>query len=70
MIVVINLDPHGVREATLSLDMPGLGMDWQDTFAVTDEITGQSWHWGQRVYVRLDPHYEPCHVLAVRRHGN
>ncbi|MDQ3450516.1 MAG: alpha-1,4-glucan--maltose-1-phosphate maltosyltransferase [Actinomycetota bacterium] len=70
VIVAVNLDPHGVQEATVSLDLPGLGLDWQDTIVVHDEITGQTWHWGQRAYVRLDPHHEPCHVLAVRRRGH
>ena len=68
VIVVVNLDPHGTRETTVHLDMPALGLDWQDSFVVHDEITGQSWTWHEHSYVRLDPHVEPAHVLAVRRH--
>jgi starch synthase (maltosyl-transferring) len=67
VIVVINLDPHATRETTVHLDMPALGMDWHDTFVVHDEITGQSWHWGEHNYVRLDPAHEPAHVLTLRR---
>ena len=67
VIVVINLDPHATRETTVHLDMPELGMDWHDTFVVHDEITGQSWHWGEHNYVRLDPAHEPAHVLTVKR---
>ena len=67
VLVVVNLDPHGAREATVSLDMPALGFDWHDSFAAHDEISGQTFHWGQYNYVRLDPAYEPAHVLSVRR---
>ena len=67
VIVVVNLDPHGTRETTVHLNMPALGMDWHDTFVVHDELTGESWRWGERNYVRLDPGYEPAHILTVRR---
>ncbi|WP_134766223.1 maltotransferase domain-containing protein [Nocardioides sp. 1609] len=67
VIVVINLDPHGTRETTVHLDMPALGLGWDDSFVVHDEITGADWTWGEHDYVRLDPHHEPAHVLVVRR---
>ncbi|HET8559367.1 MAG TPA: maltotransferase domain-containing protein [Marmoricola sp.] len=67
VIVVVNLDPHGARETMVHLDLPRLGMQWHDTFPVTDEITGQVWHWGAHNYVRLDPAFEPAHVLTVGR---
>lgn len=66
VIVVVNVDPHGTREATVRLDLPALGYDWHDTFMVRDEVTGESWRWGERNYVRLDPSYEPAHILSVR----
>jgi starch synthase (maltosyl-transferring) len=67
VIVVINLDPHAARETMVHLDLPALGLDWHDSLAVHDEITGQDWHWGQHNYVRLDPGVEPAHGLTVRR---
>jgi starch synthase (maltosyl-transferring) len=67
VIVVVNLDPHGARETTLSLDMPALGFDWHETFAAHDELSGQTFRWGQHNYLRLDPHVEPAHVVTVRR---
>jgi starch synthase (maltosyl-transferring) len=66
IIVVANLDPHGPRETTLHLDMPALGMDWHHGFVAHDLLTGQTWHWGEHNYVRLDPHVEPAHVIHVR----
>jgi starch synthase (maltosyl-transferring) len=67
VIVVVNVDPHAARETMVHLDMPALGMDWQDQFVVHDEISGESWTWGATDYVRLDPYVEPAHVLTVRR---
>ncbi|CUR56077.1 putative glucanase glgE [metagenome] len=67
VIVVVNLDPHGARETTVHLNMPALGMDWHDSFQVHDEITGETFTWSERNYVRLDPAFEPAHLLSVRR---
>ncbi|HVQ96159.1 MAG TPA: alpha-1,4-glucan--maltose-1-phosphate maltosyltransferase, partial [Mycobacteriales bacterium] len=68
VLVVVSLDPHTAQEGTTSLDMPALGLDWQDRFGVDDELTGASYDWGQFNYVRLDPHTEPAHIFRVR-HG-
>jgi starch synthase (maltosyl-transferring) len=67
VIVVVNTDPHAVRESLVNLDMAALGMRPEDTFTVYDEITGATWRWGQQNYIRLDPNGEPAHILAVRR---
>jgi len=66
VIVVVNLDPHAARQTTVHLDMPALGLDWSDSFAVSDELSGETWRWGEHNYVRLDPFVEPAHVLVVR----
>jgi starch synthase (maltosyl-transferring) len=67
VIVVANVDSHGTRETIVHLDMPALGFDWHETFVVEDEITGETWRWGERNYVRLDPSHEPVHILSIRR---
>ena len=67
VIVVLNVDPHAPRTTTVHLNLPAIGLNWEDTFAVHDEITGQDWQWGAHNYVHLDPHQEPAHVLSVRR---
>jgi starch synthase (maltosyl-transferring) len=69
VLVVCNLDPHGARETTVHLDLPALGLGWDDTLAVHDEITGASYVWGAHNYVRLDPFHEPAHLFTVRRTG-
>lgn len=66
VLVVANLDPHHTQEATVSLDMPELGLDWHETVPVRDELTGETYHWGRANYVRLEPGVTPAHILALR----
>ncbi|MEW2370863.1 alpha-1,4-glucan--maltose-1-phosphate maltosyltransferase, partial [Streptomyces sp. NPDC006656] len=61
------LDPHHTQEATVSLDMPVLGLDWHGSLAVRDELTGETYHWGRANYVRLEPGRTPAHVLVALR---
>ena len=63
VLVVVNLDPYQTREATVWLDLPALGVDRE--FIVTDELTGESYRWGNANYVRLDPATRPAHVFSV-----
>ncbi|MGZ5400271.1 MAG: alpha-1,4-glucan--maltose-1-phosphate maltosyltransferase [Nocardioides sp.] len=66
VVVVVNLDPHATRETVVHLDLPAMGLDRTDSFVVHDEITGETWSWGEHNYVRLDPGHEPAHLLTVR----
>ena len=69
VLAVVNLDPHSIREATVSLDLPALGVGWGEAVDVHDELTGASYRWGQHNYVRLDPFASPAHVFTVRPAG-
>ncbi|WP_438291582.1 alpha-1,4-glucan--maltose-1-phosphate maltosyltransferase [Streptomyces sp. HUAS TT7] len=66
VLVVANLDPHHTQEATVSLDMPELGLAWDESFPVRDELTGETYHWGRANYVRLEPGRAPAHILVLR----
>ncbi|WP_149831373.1 DUF3459 domain-containing protein, partial [Streptomyces tailanensis] len=70
VLVVVNLDPHHTQEATVSLDMPQLGLDWHESVLVRDELTGEVYTWGRSNYVRLEPGRAPAHVLTVLRPSN
>jgi starch synthase (maltosyl-transferring) len=63
VLVVVNLDPHQPHEATTWLDTTALGQGAGGEFTVTDELTGESYRWGQANYVRLDPGM--AHIFAV-----
>ncbi|TQJ85767.1 alpha-1,4-glucan--maltose-1-phosphate maltosyltransferase [Streptomyces sp. SLBN-31] len=67
ILVVANLDPHHTQEATVSLDMPQLGLEWHTFMSVHDELTGETYHWGRNNYVRLEPGRAPAHVLHIQR---
>jgi starch synthase (maltosyl-transferring) len=67
VLVVVSLNSTYTQIGTTALDMPALGLDWSDRFAVTDEVTGAHYDWGQANYVELDPHREPAHVFTVHR---
>ncbi|WP_428952220.1 maltotransferase domain-containing protein [Streptomyces sp. cg35] len=67
VVVVVNLDPHHTQEATVSLDMPQLGLGWHESTPVRDELTGDIHHWGRTNYVRLEPGRAPAHILTVLR---
>ncbi|MFE5239331.1 MULTISPECIES: alpha-1,4-glucan--maltose-1-phosphate maltosyltransferase [unclassified Streptomyces] len=66
VLVVVNLDPHHTQEATVSLDMPRLGLDWHESVPVRDELTGDTYHWGRTFYVRLEPGVTPAHIAVLR----
>ncbi len=68
VLVVINLDPHQTREATVWLDLPALGVTGE--FTASDELSGESYRWGLANYVRLDPMERPAHIFSVKAEGN
>jgi starch synthase (maltosyl-transferring) len=67
VIVIITLNSFEMREGTVRLDMPELGMDWDDSFRVHDEITGEAWQWGERNYIRLEPWANVAHILRLEK---
>ncbi|HEY2058237.1 alpha-1,4-glucan--maltose-1-phosphate maltosyltransferase [Amycolatopsis sp. NBC_01480] len=67
VVTVVNLDPHGAQEGTLWLDLDSLGFEWHERLIAHDEVTGETWDWGQANFVRLEPWRAVAHVVAVRR---
>jgi starch synthase (maltosyl-transferring) len=65
ILIVVNLNPFNVSEATVALDMPALGLDWGAELDVTDLLSGARYTFGQYNYVRLDPHVEPAHIFVI-----
>lgn len=65
IIVVVNTDPHSVRETTVHLDLSVL--DVSKEFKVKDLLSGKSYEWSERNYVRLDSFSEPAHIFEVIR---
>ena len=65
IIVVVNTDPHAVRETTVHLDLSKLGLAGVSQYRVTDLITAASFQWSSDNFVKLDSFVEPAHVLRV-----
>ena len=65
ILVVVTVNPHEWRDGTIALDLPALGMDWDNGLRVVDLLDGSEYHWGQFNYVRLDPHYRSAHIFQV-----
>jgi len=66
IIVVVNVDPHSVRQTMVHLDTRIWGVPPGDPFEVEDLITGATWTWGEHNFVRLDAFTEPVHILHVK----
>ena len=56
VIVIVNLNPKEHRRTTVHLDMPALGLSWNDTFTVRNEMTSKNYKWQEHTEVYLDPH--------------
>ena len=65
MLVIVNLNSFEAQETTIRLDMPALGMDWFDRFAVYDEVSKQTFNWGSDNYVKLEPWDNVAHILVL-----
>nr|WP_319593322.1 alpha-1,4-glucan--maltose-1-phosphate maltosyltransferase [Georgenia subflava] len=71
VIVVLNLDPYATRDGVVHLDLAALGLhhpgnDDVPVMAATDELGGETYFWGARPWVRLDPHGQVAHIVSVR----
>jgi starch synthase (maltosyl-transferring) len=62
VLVVVNLDPFAVHDGVCVIP-PSLGLPYR--FGVVDALTGETYDWGERNYVRLGP--GKAHVLEVTR---
>nr|NLI50653.1 alpha-1,4-glucan--maltose-1-phosphate maltosyltransferase [Propionibacterium sp.] len=64
IIVIVSLDPNSTVECEVALDMAALGLRPGDPLPARDELTGATFTWGQRNYVRLTPQ-QPAHILHL-----
>ncbi|MGC3993286.1 MAG: alpha-1,4-glucan--maltose-1-phosphate maltosyltransferase [Propionicimonas sp.] len=64
VVVICSLDPNQGVESDVRLDLGWLGVDGQ-TIDMRDELTGATFTWGERNFVRLSP-ANPAHILHVR----
>jgi starch synthase (maltosyl-transferring) len=65
VLVICTLDSFNAQQGTTALDMPALGADWADQLTMHDEVTGDTYTWGQFNYVRLEPWNHVAHIFRV-----
>jgi starch synthase (maltosyl-transferring) len=66
VICIINLNPFQAAEGDVWLNMPDLDLDWDARFTAYDEVSGETWEWGQTNYVKLEPWHHVAHIIHVR----
>ncbi|MBW9118708.1 alpha-1,4-glucan--maltose-1-phosphate maltosyltransferase [Microbacterium trichothecenolyticum] len=66
IIVVVNTDPHSVRQTMVHLDTRVWGVEPGTPYEVEDLVTGARWTWSDHNYVMLDAFTEPVHILHVK----
>ena len=56
VLVVVNLDPFAAQAGWLDVDLAAVGLPYESTYTVHDELGGGTYTWqGGRNWVRLDP---------------
>ncbi len=65
ILVAVNLDPLHAHYCTALVPPEVAGVAPGGRYRVTDLLTGASYVWSERNYVRLDPSVEPAHILRV-----
>jgi starch synthase (maltosyl-transferring) len=65
ILVIVNVDPHAVRETMVRLNLEKLGLRQGATFEVTDLLTGDKYEWSSDNYVRLDSFTNPAHIFQI-----
>ena len=63
ILVIVNTDPHSVRETMVHLKLAALGVSGE--FKALDLITGTAVNWSEHNFVRLDSFSEPAHILRI-----
>jgi len=64
VLTIVSLDPDNTVECEVAIDMPAIGLAHDAPLHVRDELTGGTFTWGQRNFVRLTPEH-PAHILHV-----
>ena len=65
ILVVVNLDPHAVRETMVRLNLEKMGLPTGTRFKVEDLLTGEKYDWSSDNYVRLDSFTNPAHIFKI-----
>jgi starch synthase (maltosyl-transferring) len=66
IIVIINLDPHNIREGTIGIPKDLLGNINYSSYYVKDILNNEQYLWSEYWnYVKLDPNNKPAHIFKI-----
>jgi starch synthase (maltosyl-transferring) len=69
LLIVVALQPRGESWGHLDLNMPELGLGWDDHFDVLDLTSGDHYQLHRYATIRLDPMVRCAHIFQVGQHG-
>jgi starch synthase (maltosyl-transferring) len=67
LLIAVNLDPTAPHHCTAWVPPNLIGVKAGGRYDVHDLISGATYRWGERNYVRLDPQVEPAHILRLEK---
>lgn len=70
VVMVVNLDPLHTQSGWLQLDREAVGLSSNVAVQAHDELSGETYMWdSSSPWVRLDPDYQPGHILTLHPLG-
>jgi starch synthase (maltosyl-transferring) len=68
LLFVVNLDPYNRQGATVTLDLPALGLAAENIYGLYDLLSHESYVWsGKYNYVELLPQKEVMHIFKIEK---
>jgi starch synthase (maltosyl-transferring) len=65
LLIAVNLDPANTQSCNAIVPPDAIGAAPGQSYLVRDLITDQTFTWSEQNYIRLDPAYQPAHVLRL-----
>ncbi|WP_082131662.1 alpha-1,4-glucan--maltose-1-phosphate maltosyltransferase [Cellulomonas sp. FA1] len=69
VVTIVNIDPFGVREGVVRLDLGAFGLPADRPAVARDVLSQETYAWSEEVYVRLDPQVRVAHVAYLEHPG-
>jgi starch synthase (maltosyl-transferring) len=68
LLFALNLDPHQKQGATVTLDLPAMGLAAENIYGLFDFLSHESYVWsGPSNYVELSPQKEVMHIFKIEK---
>lgn len=65
LLIAVNVDPFNAQQCTVRVPLDLIGFPWGSRYEVQDLLTGERYMWEEYNFVRLDPQYQPAHIMRI-----